>query len=109
VSGFDLRPDQNAHTVSAGTRQAMSPSTPFVDWETGTLDTDRIILEAIPLAKLIGLFVGIALVPLAVVFLLGAQSVVGVLFTLAAQFVLAVGASIVLIYVVARGTQLAGE
>lgn len=49
----------------------MPPSTPFVDRATGALDTDQILAEAIPIAKLIGLFVAIALVPLAIVFLLG--------------------------------------
>lgn len=84
----------------------MSSSTPFVD-PTGTLDADQILAEAIPLAKLVGLVVGVALVPFAVVFLLGLRSGIGLLFTLVGQFVLAVGSGIVLMYVVARGVQLA--
>ncbi|GAA0201517.1 hypothetical protein ACFFQF_01825 [Haladaptatus pallidirubidus] len=87
----------------------MPPSTPFVDRRTGTIDTTQILVEAIPLAKLIGVFVAIALIPFAVGFLLGEYSILDVLFTLAGQFVLAVGAGTVLIYSVARGSQLASE
>lgn len=87
----------------------MPPSTPFVDPATGTLDTSRILVEAIPLAKLIGLFVGIALVPFAFVFLLGEHSVLGVLLTIVAQFVLAIGSGIVLLYIVVRAIRLADE
>jgi len=90
----------------------MPPSPPFIDRTNGRIDTDRILAEARPLAQLIGLFVAIALVPLAIVFFLGALGVaepLGVIFMLVAQFVLAVGAGIVLMYVVARGIQLAGK
>lgn len=87
----------------------MPPSTPFVDRESGSIDTDQLLGEAVPLAKLIGLVVAIALVPLSMVFLLAGHSPVGVLFTLLAQFVLAVGAGIVLMYVVSRGMHLSGE
>lgn len=87
----------------------MPPSPPFVDRETGTLDTSRILAEAIPLAKLIALFGAIALVPLALLSLLGVHSALGWLFTVAAQFVLAVGAGIVLLYVISRSMQLREE
>lgn len=78
---------------------------PFID-ETGALDTDEVWVEVVPLAKLVGLFVGIALVPLAIVFIGAGSSALGGLLTVLAQFVLAVGAGIVLMYVVARGIDL---
>lgn len=81
---------------------------PFID-ETGSIDTDEIWLEAVPLAKLVGLFVGISLVPLAIGFLGAGSSAVGALLTVLAQFVLAVGAGIVLMYVVVRGIELSGR
>ena len=84
----------------------MPPSTPFVDRSTGTLKTEQIIVEAIPLVKLIGLFVGLALVPLVIVFVFAGNSALGALFMLVAQFILAVGTGIVLLYVIARGMQL---
>ena len=70
------------------------------------MDTRRIIAEAIPLAKLVGLVAAVALIPL-LPLLLGIRSGVGLVFTLVGQFVLAVGSGIVLMYVVARGVQLA--
>lgn len=87
----------------------MSPSNPFIDRETGQIDTDRVLVEAIPIAKLIGLFVAIALVPLLVVFVLVGNSAIGMLFTLVAQFVLAVGAGVVLLYIITRAIRLANE
>ena len=87
----------------------MSSPTLFIDRATGSLDTDQILVEAIPIAKLIGLFVTYALIPLAIVFLLGGNSIVGVLFMVVAQFILAVGAAIVLLYVISRAIELAGE
>lgn len=86
----------------------MAPSTPFVNRGTGTIDATQILAEAIPLAKLIGLFVAIALIPFAMVFLLGGHSLPGVIFALAGQFILAVGSGIVLMYVISRAIQLAG-
>jgi hypothetical protein len=86
----------------------MPPTRPFVDPVTGTLDTDQILTEAVPLGKLVGLFVAVAFVPLTLAFLLGG-GLVGALFALAAQFVLAVGAGVVLLYVVIRGIHLAEE
>jgi hypothetical protein len=86
----------------------MSPSTPFVDRSTGKLNVSQILVEAIPLAKLVGLFVGVALAPLVLAFLVdGTNSALGAFFTLVAQFVLAVGTGVVLLYVVVRGMHLA--
>jgi len=85
----------------------MSPSTPFVDRETGTIDTDQVLAEAVPLAKLVALFAGVAALPFALVFLALGNSILGTVLVVAAQFVLAVGTGIVLMYVIARGTQLA--
>lgn len=87
----------------------MSKSPPFVDRDTGSLDTDQILAEAFPLAGLVALFAGLALVPFVIAFLVGRNAALGFLFTLVAQLILAVGAGVVLIYVVARGIQLAGE
>lgn len=85
----------------------MSDSRPFVD-ETGSLDTDQIAREAVPIAKLVFLFGAIAFVPMAIAVLFGGPSGLGLLFTFVAQFVFAVGTGIVLLYVIARGLQLSG-
>jgi hypothetical protein len=87
----------------------MTPSTPFIDSENGGLDIDQIAGEAVPIAYLIGLFVAVALIPFALVFLFAGNSTLGLLLTLLAQFVLAVGAAVTLLYVVARGTELAAD
>jgi hypothetical protein len=87
----------------------MSPSPPFVDPGTGTLDYDRILVEAAPIAKLIGLFVAVALVPFAVGVVLLSRSGIGLLFAVVGQFVLAVGAAVVLLYVIQRALQLSEE
>ena len=87
----------------------MSPSAPFVDRETGALDTDQIRQEAYPLVGLIALFVGLALIPFLLLFLGFGNTVIGIVLTLLMQFILAVGTAIVLIYIVARGIQLADE
>lgn len=86
----------------------MPSDTPFVDRTDGTLDTDQILVEAIPLAKLIGLFALVGFVPFAIGALLG-RGGLAILFGFLAQFVFAVGAGIVLIYAVARGIALASE
>ena len=86
----------------------MPPTPPFVDPATGELDTDQILAEAVPLGKLIGVFVAISLVPFALVFL-ALGSGVGAISAVIAQFILAVGAGIVLMYVIARGMQLSSE
>lgn len=85
----------------------MPSSPPFIEQETGSLDTDQIRAEAFPLAGLIALFAGLALVPFIFVFLTGGNSALGLLFTVIAQLILAVGAGIVLMYVITRGIQLA--
>jgi len=85
----------------------MSPSSPFVARENGSLDFEQIRAEALPLAGLIMLFAGLALVPFFLAAPVGVGGTLGRLFTLVAQLVAAVGTGIVLIYVVARGVQLA--
>ncbi|MFB6096315.1 MAG: hypothetical protein ABEJ74_02880 [Haloferacaceae archaeon] len=80
---------------------------PFIDAESGGLDTDQIWNEALPVAGLVALFGGLALLPFLLVVVFAGNSALGVLFTIVSQFVLAVGAAVVLIYVVARGVQLA--
>ena len=86
----------------------MSAFRPFIDPETGGLDRNQIRAEAFPLAGLIGLFAGLALVPFVFVILFAGNSALGLLFTVLGQFVLAIGAGVVLMYVVARGIQLSG-
>jgi hypothetical protein len=85
----------------------MPSSPPFVDLGTRSLDTAQIYREALPIAALVGLFGGIALVPLALVFLFAGAGALGAILAVVAQFVLAVGAGVVLLYVVVRGQQLA--
>ena len=84
----------------------MPSSPPFIDLETGSLDYAQIREEAFPLAGLIALFAGLALVPFVVVFLFAGNSALGLLFSIIGQLILAVGAGIVLIYVIARAIQL---
>lgn len=87
----------------------MSPPVPFIDPETGSLDTEQIWREAFPLAGLAMLFGGLALVPFVLALLFSHIPGLGVFFTIVTQFVLAIGASIVLMYVITRGIQLADE
>ncbi|WP_193570607.1 hypothetical protein [Halorubellus sp. JP-L1] len=84
----------------------MPSETPFVDRRDDTLDTDQILLEAVRLAKLVGLFVAIAVVPFVFALLLG-PSGIGFVFGVVGQFVLAVGTGIVLMYVIARAIAIA--
>lgn len=86
----------------------MSAFKPFFASSSGELDTNRILYEAIPLAKLIGAVGSVALVPLFLRAILE-ETAFGLLLTLAAQFVLAVGGSVVLVYVVVRANQIAEE
>ena len=86
----------------------MSPSTPFVEANTETLDTDRIVEEATPLAKLIGIVGVVAYAPLAVL-TLGVPPGLTFVFTLTSQFLLAVGLCIVLLYVISRAIKLSSE
>lgn len=85
----------------------MPPSTPFVDRDTGEIDTVQILTEARPLAKLVGVVAAVALVPYVLAFAIGSHRVLGVIFSLVGQFVLAVGGGLVLMYVVTRALQLA--
>ncbi|AUG47511.1 hypothetical protein BVU17_08280 [Haloarcula taiwanensis] len=87
----------------------MSPPRPFIDPTTGELDTAQILSEAVPLAKLIGVFVAGSLLPYAIVFFGSEGSVPGAVLALLGEFILAVGAGVVLMYVIARGIRLAGE
>jgi len=85
----------------------MPSKTPFFDPESGTLNIAGILSEAIPLAKLVGLFVAVSLLPFVLaVTSFGANSLVGAAFTLVGQFVLAIGAGVVLLYVIVRSRQL---
>ncbi|MFC4448226.1 hypothetical protein [Halorussus aquaticus] len=87
----------------------MSPSPPFLDPKTGAIDWKQVLREAIPLARLVGLFVAVSLVPFAFVFLFEDNSALRAMFTVATQFVLAVGSGVVLMYVISRGIRLADE
>lgn len=90
----------------------MSPSRPFFDPATGELDTVQLIKEVIPLTKLIGAVVLVALVPIlfrvTLGVLLGLTSEFG-LYVLASQFIIAVGTGIVLLYVIVRANQMIDE
>lgn len=87
----------------------MAGRPPFINQDTGALDTNQIRAEAFPLAGLVALFAGLALIPFIFVFVFAGNSALGVLFTIVTQFILVVGTGIVLMYVIARGIQLAGE
>ncbi|WP_323190990.1 hypothetical protein [Halostella sp. PRR32] len=84
----------------------MPPSPPFIDSATSELDTDRLMYEAIPLAKLIAAVGAIAIVPFGFAILFGRSFLAG-LFVLVGQFVVAVGTGLVLLYVALRALQLA--
>jgi len=82
-------------------------SPPFIDPESGELDVRQIRAEAFPLAGLIVLFGGAALLLFLISLLVGGSSLLVGLLTVVSQFVIAVGTGITLMYVVARGIQLA--
>jgi uncharacterized membrane protein len=86
----------------------MSAKPPFIDPKTGRIETTEILYEATPLARLIGLFVVVALVPLVVESFVGDPFGVGV-FSVLAGFVSSIGGAIVLIYVITRSLQLAAD
>ncbi|QPV64573.1 hypothetical protein I7X12_08155 [Halosimplex litoreum] len=86
----------------------MPSAKPFIDSTTGELDTTQVVSEAVPIGKLVGLFVGLSLVPFGLTFLALGNSLLGVVLAAIGQFVLAVGAAVVLVYAVARGRQLSG-
>lgn len=88
----------------------MTSAPPFVDPTTGELETDQILQEAVPLGKLIGVFVIISLVPFGLAFLFTRFPFpLRAVLTVFGQFILAIGAAIVLMYIIARGMQLSGE
>ncbi|WP_434530873.1 hypothetical protein ACODNH_19290 [Haloarcula sp. NS06] len=87
----------------------MSPPRPFIDPATGEIDRAQILSEAVPLAKLIGVFVAGSLPLYAIAFFGAENSALGVVLALLGEFILAVGAGIVLMYVIVRGIRLAGE
>lgn len=82
-------------------------SPPFIDPESGELDLDQIRAEVFPLAGLIVLFGGAALLVFLIMLLVAGNSLLAGFFTVVSQFILAVGTGIVLMYVIARGIQLA--
>lgn len=88
----------------------MPTDRPFFRSRSTTLDTDQLIEEAVPLAKLVLAIGLVALIPLILQMLfveaLGLLPVsLQFFFAVMTQFVLAVGAALVLIYVIARGLQ----
>ncbi|WP_254829553.1 hypothetical protein [Haloglomus salinum] len=85
----------------------MPSDPPFLDSTDRSLDTDQLLYEAVPVAKLVALVTLVAFVPFALQFGVGGNEFLGVLFGVLGQFVLAVGAAVVLLYVVARARQLA--
>lgn len=82
-------------------------SPPFINQESGELDLGQIRSEVFPLAGLIVLFGGLALLAFLITLLFAGNSLFGGLFIIVSQFIVAVGTGIVLMYVVARGIQLA--
>jgi len=91
----------------------MSSSRPFFTAPTGEFDTEQILDEARPLAKLIGAVVVVALVPVCLQILLfdilPTDRVFVDILPLVTQFILAVGTGIVLMYVIVRSNQLMDE
>lgn len=85
----------------------MSQSPPFVEPESGELNLRQIWAEALPIAGLIVLFGGLALLVFLLTILIAGGSAFGGILTVVTQFILAVGAGVTLLYVVARGIQLA--
>ena len=84
-------------------------SPPFIDQASGELDLGQIRAEVFPLAALIVLFGGMALLVFLIMLLIGGNSLLAGLLTVVSQFILAVGTGVVLMYVIARGIQLADE
>lgn len=84
-------------------------SPPFIDQESEELDLGQIRAEVFPLAGLIVLFGGLALLIFLLMLLVAGNSLLGGFLTVVSQFILAVGTGIVLMYVIGRGIQLANE
>jgi hypothetical protein len=82
-------------------------SPPFIDQGSGELNLGQIRTEVFPLAALIIVFGGIALLVFLIALLFAGNSLLGGFLTVVSQFILAVGTGIVLMYVIARGIQLA--
>jgi len=87
----------------------MPSSRPFIDPATGGINTAQMISEAVPLGKLISVFVAGSLPLYALAFFGAENSALGALLALLGDFIIAVGAGVVLIYVIARGIRLASE
>lgn len=89
----------------------MPSSHPFLVEDTGEIDVDRVLDEAVPIVKLLAMVLIGALVPfilgVAVIEPLGVFAFLGEVLILLAQFVGAVGGAVVLLYVVSRGVQIA--
>jgi hypothetical protein len=83
----------------------MTTKPPFTDPETGSLDYDRVVTEAVPIAKLVALFAVVALVPFALSVFPGGTTIA----VLLSQFVLAVGTGVTLLYVIVRAMQISEE
>lgn len=84
----------------------MSSIPPFIDESSGSLDTDQLLVEIIPLGKLIALVGVCTLLPFGIATTFGFFRGI---FIFVAQFIFAVGASIVLMYIFTRAIQLAEE
>lgn len=95
----------------------MADDRPFFRPRSTTLDTDQLLAEAIPLAKLVLVIGLVALIPVILqILFVEALGLVPIslglfqfVFAVMTQFVLAVGAGLVLIYVIARGLQFDAE
>jgi hypothetical protein len=85
------------------------PSDPFFTSD-GTVDTGAVLSEAIPLARLVGLFAAVSLLPfVAGIAAFDANSLVGSAFVAVGQLVLAVGAGVVLLHVIVRARHLSAD
>ena len=82
-------------------------SPPFIDQESGELNLRQILGEVFPLAGLIVLFGGLALLVFLLTVIVAGNSLLGGVLTVVSQFIIAVGCGIVLLYIIARGIQLA--
>jgi hypothetical protein len=105
--------DGKKHLAGERDVERMSPSRPFFTSPSGDLDTEQLVEEALPLARLIGAIGVVALIPVFLQFVLleGLEILpqLGILLSLAVQFVLAVGTGVVLMYVIVRSNQLMDE
>lgn len=87
----------------------MSSPSLFIDRETGKIDTDQLLAEAIPLTKLVVLFGFLAFIPLQIASALNLGLSIGLILTVAAQVILAIGAGLILLYIITRAIHLADE